>query len=141
MIMNKKISKKWIFFALLFLLVLPLSVVADDLVGAVGENMCAEESVQKVMRFAGYIIMFVKFFVPLIIIGQGTFIFYNGVKTGKEDELKKCVQTLGKRLITGVIIILLPTIINIALNTIQDWTNYHSDYDKCTECLFHPSSC
>lgn len=130
-------NKKYLKYVLLLLLILPLSVNAE----AVGENMCAKEEIQNVMRFVGYIIMFVKLFVPLIIIGQGVFIFYNGIKAGKEEELKKCTQTLGKRILAGVIIMLLPTILDIALSTVNDWTNYQGEYETCTECLFHPNNC
>lgn len=135
--MDMTTNKKYYKYLLLLLLILPITVHAE----AVGENMCSREEIQNVMRFVGYIIMFIKLFVPLIIIGQGVFIFYNGVKAGKEDELKKCVQTLGKRILTGVIIMLLPTIIDVALSTVNDWRNYQGEYDTCTECLFHPNNC
>ena len=135
--MDMTTNKKYYKYLLLLLLILPITVPAD----AVGENMCAREEVQNVMRFVGYIIMFIKLFVPLIIIGQGVFIFYNGVKAGKEDELKKCVQTLGKRILAGIIIMLLPTIIDITLSTVKDWTDYQGEYETCTECLFHPNNC
>ena len=49
--------------------------------------------------------------------------------------------TLGKRILTGVIIMLLPTIIDVALSTVNDWTNYQGEYETCTECLFHPNNC
>ena len=135
--MDMTTNKKYYKYLLLFLLILPITVHAE----AVGENMCSRQEIQNVMRFAGYIIMFIKLFVPLIIIGQGVFIFYNGVKAGKEDELKKCVQTLGKRILVGIIIMLLPTIIDITLSTVKDWTDYQGEYETCTECLFHPNNC
>lgn len=135
--MDMTTNKKYYKYLLLVLLILPLTVHAE----AVGENMCSREEIQNVMRFVGYIIMFIKLFVPLIIIGQGVFIFYNGVKAGKEDELKKCVQTLGKRILVGIIIMLLPTIIDITLSTVKDWTDYQGEYETCTECLFHPNNC
>lgn len=135
--MDMTTNKKYYKYLLLLLLILPITVHAE----AVGENMCSREEIQNVMRFVGYIIMFIKLFVPLIIIGQGVFIFYNGVKAGKEDELKKCVQTLGKRILVGIIIMLLPTIIDITLSTVKDWTDYQGEYETCTECLFHPNNC
>lgn len=135
--MDMTTNKKYYKHLLLLLLILPITVHAE----AVGENMCSREEIQNVMRFVGYIIMFIKLFVPLIIIGQGVFIFYNGVKAGKEDELKKCVQTLGKRILVGIIIMLLPTIIDITLSTVKDWTDYQGEYETCTECLFHPNNC
>lgn len=135
--MDMTTNKKYYKYLLLFLLILPITVHAE----AVGENMCSRQEIQNVMRFAGYIIMFIKLFVPLIIIGQGVFIFYNGVKARKEDELKKCVQTLGKRILVGIIIMLLPTIIDITLSTVKDWTDYQGEYETCTECLFHPNNC
>lgn len=135
--MDMTTNKKYYKYLLLLLLILPITVHAE----AVGENMCSREEIQNVMRFVGYIIMFIKLFVPLIIIVQGVFIFYNGVKAGKEDELKKCVQTLGKRILVGIIIMLLPTIIDITLSTVKDWTDYQGEYETCTECLFHPNNC
>lgn len=135
--MDMTTNKKYYKYLLLLLLILPITVHAE----AVGENMCSREEIQNVMRFVGYIIMFIKLFVPLIIIGQGVFIFYNGVKAGKEDELKKCVQTLGKRILVGIIIMLLPTIIDITLSTVKNWTDYQVEYETCTECLFHPNNC
>ena len=135
--MDMTTNKKYYKYLLLLLLILPITVHAE----AVGENMCSREEIQNVMRFVGYIIMFIKLFVPLIIIGQGVFIFYNGVKAGKEDELKKCVQTLGKRILVGIIIMLLPTIIDITLSTVKDWTDYEGEYETCTECLLHPNNC
>ena len=135
--MDMTTNKKYYKYLLLLLLILPITVHAE----AVGENMCSREEIQNVMRFVGYIIMFIKLFVPLIIIVQGVFIFYNGVKAGKEDELKKCVQTLGKRILVGIIIMLLPTIIDITLSTVKDWTYYQGEYETCTECLFHPNNC
>ena len=135
--MDMTTNKKNYKYLLLLLLILPITVHAE----AVGENMCSREEIQNVMRFVGYIIMFIKLFVPLIIIVQGVFIFYNGVKAGKEDELKKCVQTLGKRILVGIIIMLLPTIIDITLSTVKDWTDYQGEYETCTECLFHPNNC
>ena len=135
--MDMTTNKKYYKYLLLLLLILPITVHAE----AVGENMCSREEIQNVMRFVGYIIMFIKLFVPLIIIGQGVFIFYNGVKAGKEDELKKCVQTLGKRILVGIIIMLLPTIIDITLSTVKDWTDYQGENETCTECLFHPNNC
>ena len=135
--MDMTTNKKYYKYLLLLLLILPITVHAE----AVGENMCSREEIQNVMIFFGYIIMFIILFVPLIIIGQGVFIFYNGVKAGKEDELKKCVQTLGKRILVGIIIMLLPTIIDITLSTVKDWTDYQGEYETCTECLFHPNNC
>ena len=135
--MDMTTNKKYYKYLLLLLLILPITVHAE----AVGENMCSREEIQNVMRFVGYIIMFIKLFVPLIIIVQGVFIFYNGVKAGKEDEIKKCVQTLGKRILVGIIIMLLPTIIDITLSTVKDWTDYQGEYETCTECLFHPNNC
>ena len=135
--MDMTTNKKYHKYLLLLLLILPITVHAE----AVGENMCSREEIQNVMRFVGYIIMFIKLFVPLIIIVQGVFIFYNGVKAGKEDELKKCVQTLGKRILVGIIIMLLPTIIDITLSTVKDWTDYQGEYETCTECIFHPNNC
>lgn len=132
-------KKRFLRLLVLIILVCPLVVFADEVVG---ENFCNEKETQSLMLFMGYIIMFVKFFVPLIIIIKGIFEFYNVVKSGKQEDMKKAGWNVGKRLIAGVLIMLLPTLINLSLNFIKDWNgDYQADYEKCTECLFNPTSC
>lgn len=132
-------KKRFLKLLILIILVCPLVVFADEVVG---ENFCSEQETQSLMLFLGYIIMFVKYFVPLVIIVKGIFEFYNVVKSGKQEDMKKAGFNVGKRILAGVIIMLLPTLINISLGLIKDWnSDYKSDYDKCTECLFNPTSC
>lgn len=144
--MNKII----VLFASIFAIMMPLTVQANTyehvmFTGSndeqhVGENVCKDAS--KTMRFVGYIILMIKVLVPLVIIIMGSFDFAKAVTGNKGDEdIKKGAKTLGRRMVAGVIIFLVPTILNTLLNTISEWANYKTDYLECTDCLFSPTSC
>ena len=129
--MNRK------YYYLLFLLILiPINVFAE----VVGEKFCTDTAAA--MRFVGFIIFALKILVPFIIIIIGTFDFYGAVTGSKGDELKKSATTLGRRIITGIIIFFIPTIIELLFNVINDSVaDTKSDYDVCANCLLKPFEC
>ena len=87
------------------------------------------------LKIAGYTIVIIKIITPLAIILMGSFDFYKAVSTGKADDLKKQAIMLGNRVLVGVIIFFLPTILKTALNFISG----DSEYITCIDCLFDPT--
>lgn len=109
----------------------------DDETPPVAANFCSD--IKPGIKILGYIILVFKVLVPVIIIIMGTKDIYNVVTTGKSDDLKKQFILLGKRVIAGLIIFFLPTIINVVINAVDP--NSESDYKVCTTCLFDPTNC
>ena len=105
----------------------------------VGNNFCSD--ISSTARFIGYIWMFLKILVPLMIIFMGSFDYYKAVTSNKDDDLKKQTILFGKRILAGVLFFLLPTILKIVLNTINGWAGVADQYDDCTTCLFSPTEC
>ena len=87
------------------------------------------------LKIAGYTIVIIKIITPLAIILMGSFDFYKAVSSGKADDLKKQAIMLGNRVLVGVIIFFLPTILKTALNFISG----DSEYITCIDCLFDPT--
>lgn len=104
-------------------------------------KFCTDDGVKKSLRFIGYLLLVVKIFVPLIIIVIGSFDFYKSVTSGKDEDLKKDITRLGRRVVTGIIIFFIPTIVNFLLSTVASWSGDHTRYTSCTSCLFNPTSC
>lgn len=70
-------------------------------------------------RFGGFlkqIVQLVKFAVPIIIIAFAIIDFVKAMAAQKPEELKTAANRLGKRMIIGAIIFLLPTIIDYLLS-------------------------
>lgn len=87
------------------------------------------------LKIAGYTIVIIKIITPLAIILMGSFDFYKAVSSGKAEDLKKQAIMLGNRVLVGVIIFFLPTILKTALNFISG----DSEYITCIDCLFDPT--
>ena len=88
------------------------------------------------LKIAGYTIIIIKIITPLAIILMGSFDFYKAVSSGKPDDLKKQAIMLGNRVIVGLIIFFLPTILKTVLNFISG----ESEYISCIDCLFDPNN-
>ena len=56
-----------------------------------------------------------KIIVPIIIIGLGSLDLGKAVVAGKEDEMKKAQKTFVRRLIAGIVVFLIPVILNIVM--------------------------
>lgn len=108
----------------------------------VAKNPCNEEDILKALRVIGYILFIVKFLVPLIIIGYGTFDIFKSVADKDEKSLSKQLKQLGIRVITGLVIFLIPNIVDAAFS-ISDKLNIieTSQYKKCSKCILNPASC
>ncbi len=88
------------------------------------------------LKIAGYTIIIIKIITPLAIILMGSFDFYKAVSSGKQDDLKKQAIMIGNRVLVGLIIFFLPTIIKTTLNFLSG----DSEYINCINCLFDPTN-
>ena len=112
-----------------------LFTILDD-IEYVGDNFCETKNVLSVLRMVGYLLTLLKVFVPIIIIIWGTLKMYNVVASGTTDSLKKQWKNLVYRIIIGVCIFFVPTIVDAVLkNFISE------DAMKCEVCVLKPFSC
>lgn len=103
----------------------------------VAENFCADMA--NTLQLVGYFLTLIKIVVPLLIVVMGSMDFYHIVMSGKDSDLKKEALILGKRVLMGILVFLMPNIVNLAVNTLD--TNPSADYKVCIDCLAKPSSC
>ncbi len=106
-----------------------------------GEFICEEKEVLTVISFAGYILFFVKLLVPFIIILMGTMDFYKTVVADKEGELNTSVKKFVNRIILGVIVFFIPTILNAFMSLLSDRSETIALYEQCVTCILDPISC
>ena len=127
MIMNKLLIK-------FFMLFNTLNVYADD--GYVAQNFCSD--IIKTLRLVSISVMIVRICVPIFIIVMGKMDIYNTVSSGKNDDLKKNLTTLGKRMIIGLIVFFIPTIVRLVVNGLG---GNDSNYQVCVNCIDNPKNC
>lgn len=106
---------------------------------SIGE-ICSMPQYRKTVRFFGTIVTFAKYIVPIIIIAFGIMDLYKAVTGAKDDEIKKSFKAIMVRIAAGVLIFLLPGLVQFFFNMLNEWSNYKVDVCCCTECLLN-SSC
>ena len=112
------------------------------LFGAVDlSNFCS--NAKDVVQILGLVLTIFKIAIPLIVVFYGAFDLGKAVMSGKDDDIKKNAKTLAVRVIAGIIIYLLPSIILFFFGLIGEFNSTAEtvDFDTCKECLLHPSNC
>ena len=102
----------------------------------VGSNFCSDFS--STLKLISISILIVRILVPLLIIIMGTIDIYKIVIGGKDDDFKKQMIVLGKRVVIGAMVFFLPSFVNVVVNAIDGTP---SDYKTCLSCISNPSNC
>lgn len=84
---------------------------------------CSEASLYSVFVIVRFILTVIQWVAPIILIIIGSIDMVKAIIAGKEDEIKKNQQTLIKRLISAVIIFLIPLLVSIIMGWVgnEDW--------------------
>lgn len=101
-------------------------------------GFCAGTS--SVWKLVGNILSVFKIVIPLLIIIFGMIDLGKAVVASKDDEVKKAAKQLMMRLIAGVVIFFIPTIVGFCFG-LADGFNGDGDYKICETCITNPDSC
>ena len=105
-------------------------------------NICNNSDVLSAFRIAGVIISIIKIVIPLLIIIYGMIDFGKVVISKDDKEINKSTGRLIKRIIAGVLIYFIPTIV-LALFDYLELSELHNseNFYKCTTCLLDTNTC
>ena len=111
-------------------------------------GFCQEAGIQRLFKILGIALYIVKIVVPLLLIIFGIVEFTNAVIASDDTQIKKSTSKLVKKVIAGVVIFLIPTIITFIFNTVQQTMNNNSQdysrqpkYSQCVKCFTNPKAC
>lgn len=96
----------------------------------VGLNLCSKDFMD-LYELIGIFIKILKYLVPLVIIFLGVFDFYKSVVSSEDNRIKKSFFSLLRRIIAGVLIFLLPSIILAMFDMIDIKESASSCVYKC----------
>ena len=86
---------------------------------------CGGEGILRIIRFVWILIDYVKFIVPIGLIIMVMVDFAKSVIAGREDDMKKNVNIVIKRIIYAMVIFFVPTIVQVAINLLgESGVNY-----------------
>ena len=107
----------------------------------IGDNICSNSNALKALRFIGYMVAIARYFVPLLIIGFGTIDIYKSVMAGSTDSLSKQAKNLGFRVVIGLFIFFIPTLLTTFFSQIDSFGSVEGEYHSCEVCVLSPFSC
>lgn len=93
------------------------------------------------LKFIGRVVLIVKIIIPIIIVIFGVLDFFKAVTAAKDDEIKKSGRSLALRVLAGVVIFLIPTIVSVVFSMVDSWMNIKGDFNACQKCIFRVSEC
>lgn len=94
-----------------------------------------------ILNFAGWVITLVKIAMPILIIVFGVLDFGKAVVGADEKVIKKSVTTLGIRVVAGLVIFFIPSIIVWLFSLVNAYNNMSDDFGVCQTCLLAPWKC
>lgn len=91
-----------------------------------------------VLQFVGYIITIIKIAMPILIIVFGILDLGKAVVSSKEDEIKTSAKKLMWRIVAGIFIFFIPSIVIWIFGEISEYKDASAGFDNCKNCLLHP---
>ncbi|MCI8394725.1 MAG: hypothetical protein HFH86_04535 [Bacilli bacterium] len=104
-------------------------------------GLCYEPRVARTLKFLGILLFIVKVFVPFIIIVLGSIDFGKAMLSGKSDDVPKQVSVLVKRFLIGVVIFMMPSLIEFLFGVLDGYSETMARYHNCRVCILDPDEC
>ena len=104
-------------------------------------SICSDNKVKNIFKFLGNILNVIKILVPLGLMIFGAISFAKAMISGDDDALKKSAVGFIWKLIAAVVIFVVPTVINLIINVVDEDSKSSETYAKCSTCLFDPKNC
>ncbi len=100
-------------------------------------SLCANEGIKNAAEIVGYVVLLIKWLVPIILIVFGMIDFGKAVISSDEKALSKATSSLIKRIIAGVVVFFVPTLVMAIVNFIGFTKGIEdsSDFATCTKCV------
>jgi hypothetical protein len=128
---------------ILLLIILSVLTIAPHIVLAAKTSsqlrFCEYSGVLRTFKILGMCINIIKVVVPLLIIGTAMVSIFKTVTSGKADDLKASFSVIVKKLIAGLVIFFVPTILDFAFDTLIGYDD--SGFTACSNCLLDTGNC
>ena len=102
------------------------------------ESFCVDSSA--IWQYIGYFLLIIKIVIPILIVILGMVDFGKAVTSNDDKALPKAAISLGKRLVMGIAIFFIPTIISYIFSLIASASPQIIAITPCQKCLFNPTS-
>lgn len=92
-------------------------------------------------QIVGYGLLILKILIPIILIIFGAIDLGKAILSSDNKTIKDSAIKFVKRIIAGITIFFVPTLINVFFDLITEFTSdIESDYKNCVDCLTSPNN-
>ena len=105
------------------------------------DGVCTNDDLKTILGVIRLALNAVKLIIPIVLIILGTVDLSKAVISGKSDATSKQVTSLVKRIVAGVIIFFVPTIVSAAFSLVDGYSKVANKFSKCMTCLVDVSKC
>ena len=106
------------------------------------DAFCNEAHNARTLQFLGYLFTIAKILVPAVIIIMGVVEMIKVITSGKVDDINKIIKAFSTKLISGVIIFLLPNIVLMIFEFADEtFSPEDGNYANCYKCILEPEEC
>ncbi len=102
-------------------------------------NFCYKTA--SIWQVVGYIFFILKIVIPLIIIILGIVNLAKAVTSNDDKAVSKAAGTLIKKIVIGVVIFFIPTIVGAVFRLLGLFVDYSEDFNVCRNCILSPNAC
>lgn len=105
------------------------------------DGICSMSGTLRALSVVGVLITIAKIMIPIVLIIKGTIDIGKNIVSQKPDELSKSAALLGKRILAGLIIFLLPSLIEGLVDLLVNPTDIENEFVDCHVCLYDVNDC
>lgn len=91
-----------------------------------------------VWQIIGWVLWVFKIVIPIVIIIFGVIDLGKAVVASKDDEIKKSVKSLVMRVVAGIVIFFIPTLVGAIFSLVGEFNDNKEEYNKCKACITNP---
>lgn len=93
------------------------------------------------LKFIGHIVFLIKIIIPIALIVFGMIDLFKSITNGKDSDFSKVLKSLLFRIVAGICIFFIPTVISYIFSLVDGFDEVESEFDVCQKCILNVSSC
>lgn len=94
------------------------------------QGFCKETAISNVMYLVGVVVAVIRIAIPIILIVIGMTDLIKALTSQDDKQIKQATTLLIKKVVIGVVIFLVPTLVRLIMNIIAQ-----EDYKACITCV------
>ena len=96
-------------------------------------DICNQQATSNILYLVGVVVAVIRIAVPLILIVIGMVDLIKAMTSQDDKQIKSATTLLVKRVVIGVVVFLVPTIVGLLMNVVTAVSD--DDYTACTRCV------